>query len=260
MMMDGIGPTYPEAGVIATSPQTAPTAIPTADGFFFLTQSVSIQLTAAPAAAKFATTSAFTPRSFALRALPALKPNHPNHSTEAPRITYGMLFGRLSKRSMPWRRPMTRAAATAETPAAVWTTKPPAKSMTPRDLRKPPIPQFQWAIGTYTNVVQRAMKIRSALNRIRSAKAPMIKAGVIAANFSWNAKYRSSGIVSEYPRFGAIPTLFSPKSSRLPMNALKGGPRASVYPHRAQTRLTTAKMAKHWAIAETRFFLRTNPP
>src|SRR2546425_6951394 len=148
MMIDGIGPTYPEAGVMATKPQTAPTAIPTADGFFFLTQSVSIQLTAAPAAARFVTTSAFTASSFALRALPALKPNHPNHSTEAPRITYGMLFGRLSRRSMPWRRPMTRAAATADTPAAVWTTSPPAKSMTPSDLRKPPMPQFQCAIGT----------------------------------------------------------------------------------------------------------------
>src|SRR5207247_11383991 len=112
--MAGIGPTDPEAGVMATSPPTAPTAIPTADGFFFLTQSVSIQLTAAPAAAKFVTTSAFTASSFALRALPALKPNHPNHSTEAPRITYGMLFGRLSRRAMPWRRPMPRAAATAE--------------------------------------------------------------------------------------------------------------------------------------------------
>src|SRR2546426_15772 len=43
MMIDGIGPTYPEAGVMATKPQTAPTAIPTADGFFFLTQSGSIQ-------------------------------------------------------------------------------------------------------------------------------------------------------------------------------------------------------------------------
>src|SRR2546422_696509 len=41
----------------------------------------------------------------------------------------------------------------------------------------------------------------------------MIRAGVIAANFSWNAKYRSSGIVEEYPRFGAVPTLFSPKSA-----------------------------------------------
>src|SRR5207249_12238314 len=50
----------PGGGVIATRPQTAPTAIPTAEGFFCLTQSVSIQLTAAPAAAKFVTTSAFT--------------------------------------------------------------------------------------------------------------------------------------------------------------------------------------------------------
>src|SRR5439155_1182005 len=96
MMMDGIGPTYPEAGVIATRPQTAPTAIPTAEGFFFLTQSVSIQLTAAPAAAKLVTTNAFTASSFAARALPALNPNQPNQRTEAPRITYGMLFGRLS--------------------------------------------------------------------------------------------------------------------------------------------------------------------
>src|SRR2546426_230051 len=102
---------------MATRPQTAPTAIPTADGFFFLTQSVSIQLTAAPAAAKFVTTSAFTARAFAARALPALNPNHPNQRTEAPRITYGMLFGRLSKRSTPFRRPITSAAATAETPA-----------------------------------------------------------------------------------------------------------------------------------------------
>src|SRR5213080_5222452 len=104
MMMDGIGPTYPEAGVIATSPQTAPTAIPTADGFFFLTQSVSIQLTAAPAAARFVTTSAFTASSFALRALPALKPNHPNQRTEAPRMTYWMLLTPPSNSSTPFRR------------------------------------------------------------------------------------------------------------------------------------------------------------
>src|SRR5881396_2998403 len=148
MMIDGIGPTYPEAGVIATRPHTAPTAIPTTEGFPFRTQSVIIQLTVAPAAARFVTTSALTARAFAASALPALKPNHPNHNTEAPRITYGMLFGRLSSRSTPSLRPMTSAAATADTPAAVWTTRPPAKSMTPSDFRNPPMPQFQCAIGT----------------------------------------------------------------------------------------------------------------
>src|SRR3989440_5345048 len=87
MMIDDIGLTYPEAGVMATRPQTAPTEMPTADGFPFRTQSVSIQLTAAAAAARFVTTSAFTAKAFAARALPALKPNHPNHSTDAPSIT-----------------------------------------------------------------------------------------------------------------------------------------------------------------------------
>src|SRR3989442_10219213 len=106
MMIDGIGPTYPEAGVMATKPQTAPTAIPTADGFFFLTQSVSIQLTAAPAAARVVTTSVFTASSVALRALPALKPNQPQHSTEPARIACGLLFGRPLRRSMTWRAPL----------------------------------------------------------------------------------------------------------------------------------------------------------
>src|SRR5439155_26349183 len=114
MTIDGIGPTYPEAGVMATRPHTAPTEMPTADGLPFRTQSVSIQLTAAAAAAKFLTTSAFTAKAFAARAVPALKPNHPNHSTEAPTITSGMLFGRLSKRPMPSLRQISSAAATAE--------------------------------------------------------------------------------------------------------------------------------------------------
>src|SRR3989442_15804247 len=127
---------------MATRPQTAPTAIPTADGFFFLTQSVSIQLTAAPAAAKFVTTSAFTARAFAARALPALNPNHPNHSTEAPRMTYGMLFGRLSRRSTPFRRPITSAAATDVTTTEEWTTMPPDKSMTTHNVSHPPTPKF----------------------------------------------------------------------------------------------------------------------
>src|SRR2546430_16921399 len=105
MMIDDIGPTYPEAGVMATRPQTAPTEMPTADGFPFRTQSVNIQLTAAAAAARFVTTSALTARAFAARAFPALEPNHPNHYRDAPSITYGMLFGRLARRPMHVLRP-----------------------------------------------------------------------------------------------------------------------------------------------------------
>src|SRR3989344_5024330 len=47
IIIAGKAPTYPEAGVIATRPQTAPTATPTADGFPFAIQSTTIQLTAA---------------------------------------------------------------------------------------------------------------------------------------------------------------------------------------------------------------------
>src|SRR5204862_7584532 len=101
MTIDGIGPTYPEAGVIATRPHTAPTEMPNAGGFPFRTQSVSIQLTAAAAAAKFVTTSAFTARAFAARALPALEQNQPHHRTEGPSIQQGMLMGRLPRHPRP---------------------------------------------------------------------------------------------------------------------------------------------------------------
>src|SRR2546430_17132710 len=107
MMIDGIGPTYPEAGVMATRPQTAPTEIPTADGFPFRIQSISIQLTAAAAAARFVTTSAFTARVFSANSLPALKPNQPNLNPDAPSITQGKLFGRLSWRLMLYLATMT---------------------------------------------------------------------------------------------------------------------------------------------------------
>ena len=50
--------TKPAAGVMATKPTTAPIAMPAADGLPLITQSVSIQLTAAPAAARFVVTSA----------------------------------------------------------------------------------------------------------------------------------------------------------------------------------------------------------
>jgi hypothetical protein len=41
------------------------------------------------------------------------------------------------------------------------------------------------------NVTHARMKMSSGFSRIRPANAPMMRAGVIAANFSWNAKYSS---------------------------------------------------------------------
>src|SRR5271157_1671850 len=111
------------------------------------------------------------------------------------------------------------------------------------------------------NVTQARMKMSSGLRRIRPANAPMINAGVMAANFNWKAKKRSAGMVDEYAVLAEEPTPFNAKYWKFPMNPpSEEPPKASVYPQMAQARLTTAKMAMHWTMVETRFFLRTRPP
>ena len=95
-MMAAMESTYPAAGVIATSPQTAPVAAPVAEGFPQSTQSTVIQLRAAKAAAILVVTRAFTATPLIASALPALKPNQPNHSKAAPRMTNGTLLGRAA--------------------------------------------------------------------------------------------------------------------------------------------------------------------
>src|SRR3989338_7517887 len=89
IIIEGITPTKPDAGVIATNPQITPMEKPTSDGFPFLIQSMPIQLRPAAAAAKFVTTKALAASPLAARAEPALNPNHPNHSKAAPKITNG---------------------------------------------------------------------------------------------------------------------------------------------------------------------------
>src|SRR5213594_1379899 len=46
------------------------------------------------------------------------------------------------------------------------------------------------------------------------------------------------------PGYSAAPTLFRPKFEKSPMKPWNEGPNASVYPHKAHTRLTTAKIAR----------------
>ena len=79
-----MGPTNPAAGVIATNPATQPEIPPSALGFPLRTHSASIHPTAAAAAPKCVATNALVARLPELSALPALKPNHPTHSRQAP--------------------------------------------------------------------------------------------------------------------------------------------------------------------------------
>src|SRR5512135_2481006 len=78
------GCTKPEAGVMATSPATAPEMAPRAVGLPLWIHSAIVQPMAAVAAAKWVLMKAEVARGPALRAEPALKPNQPTHSMQAP--------------------------------------------------------------------------------------------------------------------------------------------------------------------------------
>src|SRR5438105_14488578 len=72
-----MGPTNPAAGVMATSPATAPEIAPRALARPFLIHSAALQASAAAAAPKCVATKALDAKEPAASALPALKPNHP---------------------------------------------------------------------------------------------------------------------------------------------------------------------------------------
>src|SRR6187549_1252590 len=82
--------TNPAAGVMATSPTTAPIQNPRAEGFLPRVASKSIQARPAAADAVFVVAKAEAASELAPRALPALKPNQPNHSKPVPKRTKGM--------------------------------------------------------------------------------------------------------------------------------------------------------------------------
>src|SRR3989344_6289512 len=83
--------TKPAAGVIATNPATAPVTIPNIVGLPLNFHSRKAQLKPAAAAAVFVVTKALAAKPFAAKALPALKPNQPNHNNAAPKTVKGIL-------------------------------------------------------------------------------------------------------------------------------------------------------------------------
>src|SRR5262249_41455833 len=79
-----IGPTNPAAGVMATNPAPAPEIAPNALACPFFSHSATLQLKAAAAAANCVATNALLAKPPDASALPALKPNHPTQSRQAP--------------------------------------------------------------------------------------------------------------------------------------------------------------------------------
>src|SRR5271168_5269476 len=137
MITAGVGPTKPDAGVIATRPATAPEAMPSTLGLPLLTHSANIQPSAAAAVANCVTSIAMPARPSAAPADPALNPNQPTHNNEAPIRVKVRLYGAIDSLPYPRRLPSTRALARPATPALICTTVPPAKSNTPALLSQP---------------------------------------------------------------------------------------------------------------------------
>ena len=78
------GLTKPDAGVMATRPATAPDTMPSTLGLPRAIHSANIQPIAAAAVATWVTAIAMPALTLAPPAEPALKPNQPTHSSEAP--------------------------------------------------------------------------------------------------------------------------------------------------------------------------------
>src|SRR2546425_7162300 len=129
------GATNPDAGVIAARPAIEPVSAPVAEGFPSFHQFTTIHVRSATAPPSIVFTKANAANAPAARALPALKPNHPNHRRPAPSATYGTFAGATrSPEEIVLGRKM-KTEASAENPALMWTTYPPAKSITPFCLR-----------------------------------------------------------------------------------------------------------------------------
>src|SRR3984885_6669181 len=95
MMMADPGSTKPDAGVIATNPATAPEIAPSTDGLPLAIHSANIQPSAAAAVAICVTVIAMPARPFAAVAEPALNPNQPTHSSDAPMTASDRLYGAI---------------------------------------------------------------------------------------------------------------------------------------------------------------------
>jgi hypothetical protein len=76
------------------------------------------------------------------------------------------------------------------------------------------------------NVAHSTVNSRKAENFLRSAKAPVISAGVMMANIIWNSMKTWWGMVFEYVSKGSTPTPRRPIHSRPPMMPPLSGPKA----------------------------------
>src|SRR5437763_16553549 len=123
-----VGSTYPQAGVITTSPPTAPEQNPSTLGLPRSAYSSMAQVNEATAVASVVLINAFAAIPSDARALPALKPYQPTQSKPVPTIQSTMLCGAMISFLNPRRCPRRMHSTSADQPELMCTTVPPAKS------------------------------------------------------------------------------------------------------------------------------------
>src|SRR3954452_18521782 len=90
-----VGPTYPQAGVITTSPATAPEQNPSTLGLPRSAYSRVAHVNDATAVARVVVVNAFAAIPSGASALPALKPYQPTQSKPVPTMQSTMLCGAM---------------------------------------------------------------------------------------------------------------------------------------------------------------------
>src|SRR6185295_15765106 len=121
--------TNPHAGVITTSPATAPEQKPRMLGLPRKTYSAIAQTNDATAVAMVVVMNALAATPSAATAEPALKPYQPTQSIPVPTMHKTMLCGGIGSLPNPRRLPRIRQRIKADQPDDIWTTVPPAKSI-----------------------------------------------------------------------------------------------------------------------------------
>ena len=106
------------------------------------------------------------------------------------------------------------------------------------------------------------MNSRYDENRTRSANEPVISAGVMIANLSWNIAKTSSGIVARRPGVSGslTPSNIQESSAGCRRSRPRLSPNARLNPTATQTRLITPSAITLWSIVETTFLNPTIPP
>src|SRR6266496_1514598 len=154
MITAPLGATYPQAGVIITSPPTAPEQNPSTLGLPRSAYSSMAHVNDATAVASVVLMNAFAAIPSGARALPALNPYQPTQSKPVQTMQSTMLWGAITSFLNPIRCPRRMQRTNADQPDDMCTTVPPAKSIavifaagfqTP--FIQPSIPQTMCAIG-----------------------------------------------------------------------------------------------------------------